>query len=69
MRDGGRQMSDSSGKVAERSPCSIKSMPVPELQACSKCGAEIELWSDEEEASCISCGSKVVKEETKVLQL
>lgn len=44
-----------------KSACSIKYAPVPELIACPECGDEIELWTDEDEAACRSCGHVVSK--------
>jgi len=55
-------MSGSEGKKLQKSPCSIKNMPVPELVKCSKCGEEIEFWTDDEEAACSACGHKIVKQ-------
>ena len=33
--------------------------PVPEYIACPNCGEEVEIWSDEEEATCDGCGAIV----------
>ncbi|MCL4537576.1 MAG: hypothetical protein M1610_08300 [Nitrospirae bacterium] len=45
-----------------KSACSIKYAPVPEIIACPKCKEEIELWSDEDEAACHSCGYVFLKD-------
>jgi len=45
----------------QKSPCSTKSAPVPEFIACAQCGAEVELWTDEEETVCPSCKHRVFK--------
>ena len=47
----------------QKSPCSVRSVPVPEYLTCIKCGDEIELWTDEEETLCQSCGHKVFRKE------
>jgi len=49
-----------------KSPCSTKDMPMPEFTTCTQCGAEIKLWSDEEETLCPSCNHKVFKRESTV---
>lgn len=52
-------MKDSSGK----SHCSVRTMPAPAFVTCLKCGHDVELWSDEEEAPCPACGGKVIRKE------
>jgi rRNA maturation endonuclease Nob1 len=47
----------------QTSPCSIKNMTVPEFITCTKCGDELELWTDEDETICQSCGHKVFRKE------
>jgi predicted nucleic acid-binding Zn ribbon protein len=43
-----------------KSHCSVKAMPVPAFVLCVQCGrGDVELWSDEEETTCPSCGGKV----------
>ncbi len=54
-------MPDKDGMQNRKSPCSVKESPVPEFIACTKCGDEVELWTDEEETVCSSCGHKVFK--------
>lgn len=61
MRAGGRHMSGSEAGKSEKSPCSVKNMPVPEVTACPKCGEEIEVWSDDEEITCRACGHTVAR--------
>jgi len=55
------QGSDLSQKL--KSPCSRKSVPVPEFIACIKCGNEVKIWTDEDETICQACGHKVFKKE------
>ncbi len=38
----------------------IKS-PSPEEIECRKCGASVEIWTDEAETTCKSCGSAVTR--------
>lgn len=33
--------------------------PKPEYITCPKCGSDVEIWTDEEEAKCPDCGIKV----------
>lgn len=47
----------------QKSPCSTRSIPVPEFIACIKCGHEIEIWTDEDETICHTCGHKLFKKE------
>ncbi|MCX8162517.1 MAG: hypothetical protein N3E44_05990 [Candidatus Bathyarchaeota archaeon] len=35
--------------------------PIPEYIECPNCGSEIEIWSDEDEATCSSCGAVAVR--------
>lgn len=39
--------------------CSTASAAVPLDISCSKCGADVEMWSDEKETECESCGANV----------
>ena len=50
-------------KQREASPCSLKSVPVPEFITCTRCGDDIEIWTDEEETACRSCGHRVFRKE------
>lgn len=50
----------------EKPACAEKYTPIPEFATCPQCGDEIELWSDEEETSCFSCGYRVFKNERTV---
>jgi len=47
------------GDSAQAPACSRK--PSPQLREieCPKCGEDLELWSDEEETACASCGTVV----------
>ncbi|NOY64347.1 MAG: hypothetical protein GXO97_02955 [Nitrospirae bacterium] len=47
----------------DRPACSYKSMPFPTEITCPQCGAEIEMWSDEEETRCRLCGYVVFNHE------
>ncbi len=40
----------------QKSPCSVRNSPVPQSVACSHCGKELEVWTDDEEAVCSNCG-------------
>jgi len=33
--------------------------PTPSNLKCPKCGSDVEIWSDEEEAHCTTCGTVV----------
>jgi len=35
--------------------------PAPSYLKCPKCGADVEIWSDEEEARCLTCGMVVCR--------
>lgn len=37
--------------------------PIPEYIECPNCGSEVEIWSDEDETRCSSCGATVVREQ------
>lgn len=37
--------------------------PIPELFKCSKCGADVEIWTHEFSRKCQICGNNVLKEE------
>ncbi len=56
-------MKDRRLEYKERPSCAEKYSPVPGLITCPDCGEESELWSDEVETTCHSCGSKVFREE------
>ena len=57
-------MQDKEFGQKKKSPCSIKNVPVPEFVACTRCGAEVELWTDEEETACPFCRQKVFKKQS-----
>lgn len=52
--------------LKRKSPCSTSTSAVPECITCIKCGHEIEIWTDEDETACRSCGYKVFKKETLI---
>ena len=37
--------------------------PVPEFFSCPKCGAEVEIWTNEYSRKCNNCGHEVLKDE------
>ena len=51
------------GKMDFKCPGSkIIRQPMPEFLTCSKCGEEVELWTNERMRKCDSCGNTVVRE-------
>lgn len=57
-------MKATKSEFKERPACAEKYSPVPEFFTCQKCGEEIELWTDEDEAACHSCGYVLLKNKT-----
>jgi len=53
-------------KSREKSACSVKEMPLPEFTECLRCGDEVEIWTDEEETHCPSCGNRIFKKESTI---
>ncbi|NOX19944.1 MAG: hypothetical protein GXO99_01595 [Nitrospirae bacterium] len=47
----------------EKPACAYKSMPFPTEVTCPQCGAEIEIWSDEDQTACRLCGYVVFNHE------
>ncbi len=45
-----------------RPACAEVKRPVPMDLVCEVCGAEVEVWSDEEEPHCPGCGAELKKE-------
>jgi hypothetical protein len=45
--------------LEDKPACSVKSAPFPTEVICTKCGAGLEVWSDESHITCISCGCAV----------
>jgi ribosomal protein S27E len=45
--------------LEEKPACSIKSAPVPAEIRCPGCGTELEMWSDETDIVCASCGRNI----------
>jgi hypothetical protein len=43
-------------RLEKKPACSVTTAPVPGEVTCPHCGLEIEIWSDETEASCKLCG-------------
>ena len=48
-------------KLEEKPACSVKSAAAPLEVICSQCKAEVEIWSDESEVLCSTCGKIVIK--------
>ena len=42
---------------------SVVKSPTPEYIQCQRCGAEVEIWSDEAKATCPDCGAVNFKEQ------
>lgn len=38
----------------------------PEDYECPQCGADVEIWTDEQKAKCPECGTVVIKVEAKL---
>lgn len=45
--------------LEEKPACSVKAAPFPVEVQCGKCGKEMEVWSDETDIICSSCGCAV----------
>jgi hypothetical protein len=54
-------MRSDGGKQGEKSPCSVKNTPMPETLSCPQCAGGVEVWTDEEEATCGNCGHQVLR--------
>jgi rRNA maturation endonuclease Nob1 len=61
MRSDGREL-------REKSPCSVKNAPVPEAVSCQQCAGIVEVWTDEEEATCGNCGQEVHRRTVSLTQ-
>lgn len=59
-------MRDSDIAQKQKSPSGVKDMPAPETVACTHCGSEVEIWTDEEETLCPSCKYRVFKRESTI---
>ncbi|UCD35363.1 MAG: hypothetical protein JSU90_00610 [Nitrospiraceae bacterium] len=46
-------------RLEEKPACSVKSAPFPTEVICTQCGHAVEVWSDEPESRCSSCGCTV----------
>jgi ribosomal protein S27AE len=49
------------GNQREKSPCSVRNAPVPETVSCPQCAGGVEVWTDEEEATCGNCGYQLLR--------
>ncbi len=45
----------STNEFKETPACADKNTAFPTEDVCPKCGADIEIWSDEDETTCRSC--------------
>jgi ribosomal protein S27E len=45
--------------LEDKPGCSVKSSPVPSEVTCHGCGTELEIWSDETDIACKSCGCMI----------
>ncbi len=45
----------------EKPACTVKNAATPVEGECSNCGEVIELWSDEDETTCIKCKNVISK--------
>ncbi len=48
-------------EIREKPACAVKSAPLPGEIEC-RCGAAVEIWSDEDEAVCDACGATVFQD-------
>lgn len=48
-------------KSKEKSACSEKDAPMPEMIPCPGCSRELEVWTDEEEVLCRDCGHSFIR--------
>ncbi|KWT79624.1 hypothetical protein [Candidatus Magnetominusculus xianensis] len=49
----------SGSQFKEKPACAVIRSAVPDVVTCSSCGAELEMWSDEDEALCRGCNMYV----------
>lgn len=47
--------------LEEKPACSLTSLPVPSEVTCRGCGSVLEIWSDETDIVCKSCGCMIQK--------
>jgi ribosomal protein S27AE len=52
-------------RLEEKPACSVNTSAVPVEISCPQCGADVEMWSDEKEITCTSCGCLVHNSEAK----
>lgn len=58
-KDGARHVKQTDMTWKQSSPCSLPKMVAPEDISCPQCKAETEVWPDDEEAVCGSCGCRL----------
>ncbi|MCG6550753.1 MAG: hypothetical protein L7F77_00390 [Candidatus Magnetominusculus sp. LBB02] len=51
----------SGSQFKETPACVVKAAAVPNVVECPSCGAELEMWSDEDEARCKTCDAVVTR--------
>jgi hypothetical protein len=54
-------MRSDEGKQREKSPCSVRNAPMPETVSCPQCAGGVEVWTDEEAATCSNCGHQLLR--------
>lgn len=47
--------------LEEKPACSVQSAAFPSEVPCSTCGIELEMWSDEIDVTCKTCGCTIRK--------
>lgn len=45
----------------EKPACAVKRSPVPQVLECPGCEDHVEIWSDEDDTVCSSCGQTVTR--------
>ncbi len=58
-------MNDSS-PTYKASHCTVKNAPVPVSVTCPRCGYDVEIWTDEDETVCCSCGFRIFEKEKTI---
>ncbi|MBF0516288.1 MAG: hypothetical protein HQK97_04080 [Nitrospirae bacterium] len=51
----------SESQFKEKPACAVKGAAVPDIVECPLCGAELEMWSDEQETHCKACNVDVTR--------
>ncbi|MBI5055194.1 MAG: hypothetical protein HZB61_01070 [Nitrospirae bacterium] len=57
-------MNGNSQRFKEKPACSDKAAPFPTDVKCPHCGADVEMWNDEDDATCPLCGKTFNKEDS-----